>query len=58
MSAHVEKTKKQQNTLRPADIYSVNQRCYLSPFPFVISIKVMIPKNTKDLFSLHGLNEG
>ncbi len=57
---HVKKEKKKitkKNMLRPADIYSVNQRCYLSPFPFVISINVLIPKNTKDLFSLHGLNE-
>jgi len=51
------KKKNKKTKLRPADIYRVNQRCYLSPFPFVISIKVMIPKNTKDLFSLHGLNE-
>lgn len=37
--------------------YSVNQRCYLTQVPYVISITLMIPKITKDFFSLHGLYE-
>lgn len=37
--------------------YSVNQRCYLTQVPYVIFITLMIPKITKDFFSLHGLYE-
>lgn len=37
--------------------YSMNQRFYLTQAPHVISITLMIPKITKDYFSLHGLCE-
>lgn len=48
------KKKKCQDLLM---FYSVNQRCYLTQVPYVISITLMIPKITKDFFSLHGLYE-
>lgn len=56
------KTKKrQQETKKMCQdllmFYSVNQRCYLTQVPYVISITLMIPKITKDFFSLHGLYE-
>lgn len=54
------KTKRRQETKMCQDLlmfYSVNQRCYLTQVPYVISITLMIPKITKDFFSLHGLYE-
>lgn len=54
------KPKRRQETKMCQDLlmfYSVNQRCYLTQVPYVISITLMIPKITKDFFSLHGLYE-
>lgn len=51
-------TKRQKMCQDLLMFYSVNQRCYLTQVPYVISITLMIPKITKDFFfSLHGLCE-
>lgn len=42
--------KRKHRSFKPADVFSVNQRCYLTQVPYVISITLMIPKITKDFF--------